>query len=228
MFLNFRDINFCSILALQFQRLIPLLFNFPSTAKSLQTVQVWQLCRNEDECNPQKSLLCGYFFNVFLLESVVIDSWIPHFHWFFCICILRDSIDFTFYRLLIFQATLISPISTALRDKWLELLATCTISRSDGIQIQILFLFQDEIQTRIFNIDEEQLCYGRPNVIFPKKAKNLNDEWVWVVNIDNYTQSVEVGCMVERQIIRLWKFSFCRLKNAIMPPSLKTLDEIDM
>ena len=51
---------------------------------------------------------------------------------------------------------------------------------------------QDEIQTRIFNIDEEQLCYGRPNVIFPKKAKNLNDEWVWVVNIDNYTQSVEV------------------------------------
>ena len=56
-------------------------------------------------------------------------------------------------------------------------------------------MFQDEIQTRIFNIDEEQLCYGRPNVIFPKKAKNLNDEWVWVVNIDNYTQSVEVGCM---------------------------------
>jgi len=51
---------------------------------------------------------------------------------------------------------------------------------------------KDEIQTRIFNIDEEQLCYGRPNVIFPKKAKNLNDEWVWVVNIDNYTQSVEV------------------------------------
>ena len=92
----------------------------------------------------------------------------------------------------------------------------------------ISFLFQDEIQTRIFNIDEEQLCYGRPNVIFPKKAKNLNDEWVWVVNIDNYTQSVEVGCMVERQIIRLLKFSFCRLKSAIMPPSLKTLDEIDM
>ena len=168
------------------------------------------------------------FFHVFCLENLVIDSWIPHFHWFFCICILRDSIDFTFYRLLIFQATLISPISTALRDKWLELLATCTISRSDGIQIQILFLFQDEIQTRIFNIDEEQLCYGRPNVIFPKKAKNLNDEWVWVVNIDNYTQSVEVGCMVERQIIRLLKFSFCRLKSAIMPPSLKTLDEIDM
>ena len=67
MFLNFRDINFCSILALQFQRLIPLLFNFPSTAKSLQSVQVWQLCRNEDECNPQKSLLCEYFF---LLENI--------------------------------------------------------------------------------------------------------------------------------------------------------------
>jgi len=64
---------------------------------------------------------------------------------------------------------------------------------SDGL-FQQLFDSQckDEIQTRIFNIDEEQLCYGRPNVIFPKKAKNLNDEWVWVVNIDNYTQSVEV------------------------------------
>jgi len=64
---------------------------------------------------------------------------------------------------------------------------------SDGL-FQQLFDTQckDEIQTRIFNIDEEQLCYGRPNVIFPKKAKNLNDEWVWVVNIDNYTQSVEV------------------------------------
>ena len=56
----------------------------------------------------------------------------------------------------------------------------------------MIFFFKDKIQTRIFNIDEEQLCYGRPNVIFPKKAKNLNDEWVWVVNIDNYTQSVEV------------------------------------
>ena len=67
MFLNFRDINFCSIFALQFQRLIPLLFNFPSTAKSLQDVQLWQLCRNEDERNPQKSLLCEY---LFLLENI--------------------------------------------------------------------------------------------------------------------------------------------------------------
>jgi len=49
-----------------------------------------------------------------------------------------------------------------------------------------------QIQTRGFNIDEEQLCYGRTNIIFPKKAKNLKDEWRFVVNIDNYTQSVEV------------------------------------
>ena len=115
MFLNFWDINFCLILALQFQKLIPLLFTFPSTAKSLQTVQVWQLCRNEDECNPQKSLLCEYFF---LFENIQLGrfSWIPHFIDFLHY-ILRVSIDFTFYRLLIFQATLISPISTALRDK---------------------------------------------------------------------------------------------------------------
>ena len=56
----------------------------------------------------------------------------------------------------------------------------------------MIFFFKDKIQTRIFNIDEEQLCYGVPNIIFPKKAKNLKDEWVWVVNVDNYTQSVEV------------------------------------
>ena len=64
------------------------------------------------------------------------------------------------------------------------------------------FFFQDEIQTRIFNIDEEQLCYGRPNVIFPKKAKNLKDEWVWVVNIDNYTQSVEVMIFLPLSFVR--------------------------
>ena len=70
----------------------------------------------------------------------------------------------------------------------------------------ISFLFQDEIQTRIFNIDEEQLCYGRPNVIFPKKAKNLNDEWVWVVNIANYTQSVEVvhGRKTNNQAVKIF------------------------
>merc|ERR1712130_51582 len=56
---------------------------------------------------------------------------------------------------------------------------------------------KDEIQTRIFNIDEEQLCYGRPNVIFPKKAKNLNDEWVWVVNIDMTKETLVFAFIAE-------------------------------
>ena len=48
------------------------------------------------------------------------------------------------------------------------------------------------IKTRFFNIDEEQLCYGVPKIIFPRQAKNLKDEWKYIVNIENYTQSVEV------------------------------------
>ena len=48
-----------------------------------------------------------------------------------------------------------------------------------------------DIQAR-FLIDEEQLCYGVPKVIFPRQAKNLKDEWKYIVNIENYTQSVEI------------------------------------
>ena len=31
-----------------------------------------------------------------------------------------------------------------------------------------------------------------PKVIFPRQAKNLKDEWKYIVNIENYTQSVEI------------------------------------
>jgi len=48
-----------------------------------------------------------------------------------------------------------------------------------------------DVQAR-FLIDEEQLCYGVPKVIFPRTAKNLKDEWKYIVNIENYTQSVEI------------------------------------
>merc|ERR1711892_471232 len=51
---------------------------------------------------------------------------------------------------------------------------------------------KDPIQTRGFNIDEEQLCSGIPKIIFPRKAGNLDEKWRYVVNIDNYTQSVEI------------------------------------
>jgi len=50
---------------------------------------------------------------------------------------------------------------------------------------------KDPIQSR-FAIDEEQLCYGVPKVIFPQQAKNLKEEWLYIVNIKNYTQSVEI------------------------------------
>jgi len=49
-----------------------------------------------------------------------------------------------------------------------------------------------DIGTRFFGVQEEQLCVGRQNVIFPQKALNLNNEWKFVVNVDNFTQAVEI------------------------------------
>jgi len=49
-----------------------------------------------------------------------------------------------------------------------------------------------DLKTRFFDIDEEQLCSGIPKLIFPRQAKNLKDEWRYIVNIENYTQSVEI------------------------------------
>ena len=48
------------------------------------------------------------------------------------------------------------------------------------------------IATRFFSIEDEQLCRGRQKVIFPRTALNLNNEWRFVVNIDNFTQAVEI------------------------------------
>ena len=50
-------------------------------------------------------------------------------------------------------------------------------------------------------------------MIFPKKAKNLNDEWVWVVNIDNYTQSVEVIINLDSKIVSDNVYDFQVLKQ---------------
>jgi len=49
-----------------------------------------------------------------------------------------------------------------------------------------------DLKTRFFDIDEEQVCLGIPKIIFPRQAKNLKDEWRYIVNIQNYTQSVEI------------------------------------
>ena len=48
------------------------------------------------------------------------------------------------------------------------------------------------IATRFFSVEDEQLCRGRQKVIFPRTALNLNNEWRYVVNIDNFTQAVEI------------------------------------
>ena len=48
------------------------------------------------------------------------------------------------------------------------------------------------IGTRFFSVEDEQLCRGRQKVIFPRTALNLNNEWRFVVNIDNFTQAVEI------------------------------------
>lgn len=49
-----------------------------------------------------------------------------------------------------------------------------------------------DLKRRFFDIDEEQVCEGIPKIIFPKQARNLKDEWRFIVNIENYTQSVEI------------------------------------
>jgi len=49
-----------------------------------------------------------------------------------------------------------------------------------------------DLKTRFFDIDEEQVCLGIPKIIFPRQARNLRDEWRYIVNIENYTQSVEI------------------------------------
>ena len=190
-------------ISLQFQRLIPLLFNFPSTAKSLQTVQVWQLCRNKDECNPQKSLPCEYFF---LLQNIQLGHWFLNssFSLNFCINILRDSIDFTFYRLLIFQATLISPISTALRDKWLELLATYTVSRSDGIQIEILFCSRTRSRHGSSTSTRSNCATAGPTWSSPRRRRTWTTSGCGS-STSTTTHNLLRWWMMERQIIRLWR-----------------------
>jgi len=49
-----------------------------------------------------------------------------------------------------------------------------------------------ETKTRQFNINEDQLCRSRKKVIFPQKALNSENNWMFVVNVANFTQSVEI------------------------------------
>jgi len=49
-----------------------------------------------------------------------------------------------------------------------------------------------ETNTRQFNINEDQLCRSRKKVIFPQKALNSENNWMFVVNVANFTQSVEI------------------------------------
>ena len=48
------------------------------------------------------------------------------------------------------------------------------------------------IATRGFAIDEDPLCSGVQRLIFPRKARNMENKWKFVVNIDNFTQSIEI------------------------------------
>jgi len=53
------------------------------------------------------------------------------------------------------------------------------------------------ISTR-FLPTEEALCDSRPKVIYPQKALNLKNEWMYIVNLENYTQSVEIEECVDQ------------------------------
>jgi len=56
---------------------------------------------------------------------------------------------------------------------------------------------EEGIQTRFFAA-EDPLCDSRPRVIFPRKALNLDEKWMYVVNLGNYTQSVEIEECVDQ------------------------------
>ncbi|XP_023336592.1 uncharacterized protein LOC111707685 isoform X2 [Eurytemora carolleeae] len=59
----------------------------------------------------------------------------------------------------------------------------------------------DLIQIRQFNLNEEQLCQAPNRIIAPKQAQNLNNEWRFIVNIRNLTQTVEIEeCMSENVV----------------------------
>jgi len=52
--------------------------------------------------------------------------------------------------------------------------------------------------SRRFLPSEEALCPSRPKVIYPRKALNLRNEWMYIVNLDKYTQSVEIEVCVDQ------------------------------
>jgi len=56
---------------------------------------------------------------------------------------------------------------------------------------------KNAISTR-FLPSETALCDSRPKVIYPRKALNLKNEWMYVVNLDKYTQSVEIEECVDK------------------------------
>jgi hypothetical protein len=62
-------------------------------------------------------------------------------------------------------------------------------SRCNGINEEIQLKFQPS---------EDPLCDSRPRVVFPKKALNLDKKWMYVVNLGNYTQSVEIEECVDQ------------------------------
>jgi len=94
------------------------------------------------------------------------------------------------------QASVTSCYSTVCEEveDYPELDIKATLVKSDVSSDLFQQLFNNlcDLRKRGFAIDEEQLCYGVPKIIFPKYAKNLREEWKYVVNIENYTQSVEI------------------------------------
>merc|ERR1712200_300987 len=50
----------------------------------------------------------------------------------------------------------------------------------------------EQIFTRQFSFDEEQLCQANKRVIVPKEALNIDNKWRFIVNSANHTQTVTI------------------------------------
>uniref|UniRef100_A0A1B6JNK1 Spaetzle domain-containing protein n=1 Tax=Homalodisca liturata TaxID=320908 RepID=A0A1B6JNK1_9HEMI len=58
----------------------------------------------------------------------------------------------------------------------------------------------DDVQDRIDISDESPLCAAREHTVYPKMAKNIEGNWLFVINQDEYIQGVRVEkCLNDRE-----------------------------
>ncbi|XP_054270978.1 protein spaetzle-like [Macrosteles quadrilineatus] len=62
------------------------------------------------------------------------------------------------------------------------------------------FTLVDDVQDRIDASDENPLCAAQEHTVYPKMAKNIEGNWLFVINHDEYVQGVRVEkCLNDRE-----------------------------